>query len=385
MLNKVTRAVSSHYKWLINLPYLVFLLLIIPLFVNYISGGFNIAIIDPKYVDPAIGFIKSHRSPILYFILFYLILTLLASIGKRQRDIEKNFALGKTTDSLKLEDLKLQSVDMTNFDDIDKYGQTQYRPFFGTYYPRNAVCWTDIINDETEMDCQVDEDELERIIRQEKGGGILLIGPPLSGKTCTVFHILRRMKNYMVVCPYSDKAVPEQKIFDLLNKRNVVVLLDDLPKFPSGYDLELFCDRLNKATKSSYAIVATCRGGGDFVTISTGPTNQIKSLFERLAKFRLSSMRTIDRIKLAETTGEPINKKDAWRYPLPGRITLRKWIDLLQSNFHLLNEINQNALRTMKLLSDYNIPITFDRLLVGLNQIFGYTSGESKLKSILHQ
>ena len=384
MLNKIARTVAPLYRWLIKVLSFVFLSLITPLFVNYLSGGFNIAILDPKFVDPVIEFIKNHRSLILYLMLFSSTLTLLASIGKRQRDIEKNFGLGKTTVSLKIEDLNLQKVEATDSDDIKKYGQSQYRPFFGTYYPRMAVCWTDIINDETEMDCQVGEDELERIIRQGKGGGFLLIGPPLSGKTCTIFHILRRMKSFTVVRPHSDKAVPDQQIFNLLKKRNVIILLDDLPKFPSDYDLTLFCDRLNKATAGSYAVMAACRGGGDFVTISTGPSNQIKSLFERLAKFRLSSMTIKDRIKLAETTGEPISIKDAWRYPLPGRITLRRWIDRLQENFHLLDEINKDALRTMKLLSASNIAITFDRLLVGLNQVFGYASGESKLKSILH-
>ena len=381
MFNKTAWFIAPLYKRLAKVVFFVFVGLLLPIGQNWINTS-NL----PPRADLFIEFIASQQSIILHLMLFVLVLTLVASIGNRQREtkalLDENFKLCRVTEKLKLEDLNFQKVDATDSENIELLHQNHYRPYFGTYFPRMASSWSNSIDDGNEIDFQVGEDELEQLVRQ--GRGFLLLGPPLSGKTCTIFQVLRRMKSYIVVSPRIYKSVPDQKIFDLfLKKRNVVILLDDFANIPSDYDLTLFRERLNKSTAGSYTVVGTCRGGADFVKISTGPSNPAKLLCEKLGKFRLSLMTVKQRIKLAETTGETLDPRDAWRYPLPGRITMRKWITHMQDRYDALDDINKDTLRAMKLLSAGSILPTFDRLLVCHNQVFGYALVEPDLKSIL--
>src|SRR5207249_3052949 len=115
------------------------------------------------------------------------------------------------------------------------------RPFFGTYFPRKAADWIARADDEAEMVCHINEGDLEQLIRN--GRGFLLLGPPLSGKTFTLFQILRKMLGYTVISPDGSQPVPDEETFKHLTGRKVVILLDNLAALPADYDLTLFCGR----------------------------------------------------------------------------------------------------------------------------------------------
>ena len=97
------------------------------------------------------------------------------------------------------------------------------RPFFGTYFPRKAVEDREFTDADADMVREFAEEDLEQLIRN--GRGFLLLGHPYSGKTITLFQILRRMTGYTVVSPDDSRPVPDEETFALLKGRKVVILL----------------------------------------------------------------------------------------------------------------------------------------------------------------
>ena len=124
------------------------------------------------------------------------------------------------------------------------------RPFFGTYFPRKAVEDTESTDADAGIVREFAEEDLEQLLRD--GRGFLLVDLLYSGKTLTVFQILRRMKGYTIVMPDDSRPVPDEGIFALLKGRKVVILLDNLATLARpNYNLELFVRRIAEGTSLS--------------------------------------------------------------------------------------------------------------------------------------
>jgi tetratricopeptide (TPR) repeat protein len=77
-----------------------------------------------------------------------------------------------------------------------------------------------------------------------------------------------------------------------------------------------------------------------------------------------------ERVKLATTARISLDPKEALTCPLPGNITMRKWIREMVERFGKLTESSRDALRAMKLLYSSGNRVTFPRLQTLLFDVF---------------
>ena len=335
-------------------------------------------------VEPATAFVKTYQPPILVALLYLLPVFCLAWVGHRLREtrrrLEAAFAIFKRAEELSRADFGFQDVRPGQGEHVRVHQRN--RPFFGTYFPRKAVEDMELAGEETAVR-EYSEVELEQLIRQD-GGGFLLIGPSLSGKTLTAFELLRKMRDCSIVSPDTSQAVPDVQTFGLLKNRRVIIWLDNLTAFPSAFDLTLFTDRIGKATRGRYAVVGTCRAGDYATTVAAAHSSHVALFCEGRQKLRLPLMTTKQRIALANTAGVQWSAEDAWKnYPLPGYITMHDWLGEMVGRFRNLTLASKNALRAMKLLCTSAVPITGVRVQIVLHEVFYPTAEGCQMEGTL--
>lgn len=315
-------------------------------------------------------FIAAHLGPILVTMAYVVVVSCLALVGHRRKETQRRLrdAFAKCMSAQELSHADLGFRDAHAHESEHEGKQPDKRPFFGTYFPRKAVEDAEPADQEDGSLREYTEEDLEQLVRDSEG--FLLIGPPFSGKTLTVCEILRRLTDYTVVTPDSSRAVPDEDTFRLLRAGKIVILLDDLLSLLSDYDLALFIRRTDNATQGRYAVVGTCRGGGDFASIATGLGNHVTLLCETLRRLRLRLMTNKQRFALAATAGTPLDANEVKNYPLPGNITMRKWIWAMRTRFANLESRGKNALRAMKLLYTSGVPVTCTRVQTVLREVF---------------
>ena len=279
---------------------------------------------------------------------------------QKQLRLGAAFQLCMPAEDLKLADLGFREVHPL----ANQFEQTHTaeRPFFGRYFPRTAVEEPDPTEQDAAMGHEYAEEDLERLVRNNQA--FLLVGYPYSGKTLTLFNIMRRLRGYVVVTPDSARPVPDEDLFALLKGKKAVILLDNLATYAErNYDLGFFAMRLSNATGGCYGVAGTCREGGDFTTVVASSGNHVTYFFENiLLKLRLSPMTGAQLGELASSTGEDVDPQDLHLYPHPGNITMRDRTRRMRDRFQSLPEQGKDLLRTMKLLDAGGIPVTLSRL-----------------------
>lgn len=343
--------------------------LAVSLLAVYITEEFDLPVLDT-----ATEFIVDHRHPTIAASMFILVLSGTAWFGYKTKHtlqrLQSAFALCTLAEELSFEDLGFQRLSLQDPEQEETH--REQRPFFGKYFPRKIVERTDSEATDADSVREFSEMDLEGFVRQ--GRRFLLLGYLYSGKTITVLHILRRLTGYTVVAPDDSQSVPNKEIFDLLKRRKVVILLDNLATLAeSNYNLELFARRMGKAVKHRVGVVGTCREPGDFARIVAGHANYAARFCEGLPKLRFRLMTIKQRVKLAATAGMALDPSDARNYPMPGSITMRNRTRDTVERFGSLPERNKDVLRAMKLLDAGGIPLTVSRLQTTLHYVFGRT------------
>ena len=301
---------------------------------------------------------------------------------KQQHWLKAAFRLYTPTEELDLADLGFREVRPQS--PQPEQTHMELRPFFGTYFPRKAVEDGEPADEDSAIAREYAEEDLERHIRDNRG--FLLVGLPESGKTLTLFHILRRLSGYLVVSPDdSSQKIPEEEIFALLKGRKVVILLDNLSIYANlNYNLELFATRMADATGGHYGVAGTCREAGDFTLVMASIGNHVTNFFENaLMPLRLSPMTHVQLRDLASTTAPDLKPEDLRLYPQPGNITIRDQTNLMRDRFQSLPNQEQDLLRAMKLLDAGGIPVTFPRLSSTLTHVFGRDIMPGTLEGVL--
>jgi hypothetical protein len=180
---------------------------------------------------PALGFLDNYGIWVGLVLLALAALTLLARRDDRiyqaheqsQQQLEearKKFKLLKPSSQLLPEDLGYQRREPGQPISQDK------RPFFDTYIHRIAVPYEH--RAERNPQPRYDEDALARSL--EEGKGFVLLGPPLNGKSRTLYEVLRKLDSCDVIRPSSEEKVPDEEVFSRLFKDKRVVVLDGRAK-----------------------------------------------------------------------------------------------------------------------------------------------------------
>ena len=333
---------------------------------SYVTHGFVFPI-----AARATELAKAHQQMLLLggelFVLLYLTSWLGHIMRARARSLQSAFGLCKSAEALTLEDLGLRVLRHSGGGHNE--GFREERPFYGKYFPRKMVEEGDFVDADTGLVREFSEGDLEQLLRN--GQGFILVDLLYSGKTLTLYHILRRMNGYTVVMPDDSRPVPEESVFAHLKGRKVVVTLDNLPAFAeSNYNLELFMRRIGSAAGGRHAVAGTCREGGDFAAIAAGHGNHVTYFCEGLLKLRLHPMTDVQRVQLAATAGFDLAPTEARNYPLPGNITMRDRTRAMVERFRMLPDPEKDALRAMKLLDAGSVPLTVPRLQLALNNVF---------------
>jgi hypothetical protein len=134
-----------------------------------------------------------------------------------------------------------------------------------------------------------------------------LLGPPLDGKSRTLYEVVKRMEGYLMARPDPYEKVPDDEDFSLLLKdRKVVLLLDDLTKYAEEDTISLraFVERLRKHA-SSWALASTCRDGSDLSSVKDSSKESLRWLYDKIPlKLFLVEASSEDKRRLAESVGK---------------------------------------------------------------------------------
>ncbi len=352
------------------------------LFADYIVEGFS----RPLWWEAVIKFIVQYRISITLVLGMFFILFLFTWVGHRRKKTQKRlrdaFRLYKPTKELILEDLGCREI--SSQEPQREETHEEERPFFGTYFCRKASEESESTNVDLAPVHEYTEENIEQLLRGNKG--FLLIGLPYSGKTITLFYVLRRMNGYVVVSPNDSQPVPDEDIFALLKRQKVVIVLDDIATYAKkNYDIETFSVRMKRATKGCYGVAGTCREAGDITMVVTGRGNHVTNFCEALVKLRLYPMTNKEKIALAQTAGITLDLAEARLYSQPGNITMRDRTRVMQERFHALTEPGKDTLRAMKLLDAGGVSLTIPRILFALTDVFRRSVEQEALEDILRK
>ena len=333
--------------------------LVAKLFEEFVTSGFS----PPVWWEVVGRSIIQYRIPIALALGLFSVLFLSAWVGRRRKEALKRlrnaFRLCKPAEQLGLADLGFREASPQEPQRVETHQEE--RPFFGTYFSRKALEESESPDADPALSHEFTEKELEGLLRENKG--FLLIGLPYSGKTITLFHILHRMKGYVVLSPSDSQPVPTEDIFALLRRQKVVILLDDIATYAErNYDIEMFSIRMRAVTKGCFGVAGTCRDAGDIAMVMTGHGNHVTNFCEALPKLRLHPMTRKEMVALAQTAGRTITVAEARLFPEPGNVTMMDRTQAMQERFRALMEPEKDALRAMKLLDAGGVSITIPRI-----------------------
>jgi tetratricopeptide (TPR) repeat protein len=363
-------------KWFVSV---VLVTLLLSLLAAYITGSYNLTTLKPTA-----KFIDDQRNFLLLAMGLCLILFFWARFGHMQRANKRRLRAAFRLCS-RAEELNLSDLGFRKSCPHDHEGQEPHReerPFFGTYFLRKMIEDTDSTDEDADMKREFTEKDLQQLIRD--GRGFIFLDHLYAGKTLTLFHVVRRLRGYIVVSPDDSQPVPDKSTFALLRRRKVVIIVDNIaPLALSNYNLELFVQRVAEGTKRRYAVVGTCRDGGDYTAVVAGHGNHVTRFFERLPKIRLCPLTSAARIKLAATAGITLDGNDVRKFPHPGDITMRARTRVMKERFRNLSEPGKDSLRALKLLDVSGIPLTVQRLQSVLRVVFRRKIDQNSTEVIL--
>jgi hypothetical protein len=247
------------------------------------------------------------------------------------------------------------------------------RPFYeGIYISRTAVPY----DRRTDRDPRprYNEVALRESLRENKG--FVLLGPPLDGKSRTLYEIVQGLDDYEVLQINEQSALPEDDYFFQLRGKRIVVLIDDLTKYvDSEVDLFRFCWKLGQHG-ASWVVAATCRDGPELSAVRETETKNLKRFYEDIPR-KLSLLRATPEEKntLIQSIGKATNEDEA-AFPTLGHITMEEPMRYMRERYQSLNvderyREHRDILRALKLLDAAGVlPFHQDRVRAVLAHIF---------------
>jgi tetratricopeptide (TPR) repeat protein len=306
--------------------------------------------------------------PLLVLLVGLLIISWRAAIyyQTRQRQQERlqqarqRFELLTPVSELSPEDLNFRVIGPE--EDTPQYG----RPFNETVYVSRTAAPYDQRGAKNPQP-PYDEASLIRSLQASTDfNGFLLIGPPLDGKSRTLYEIAKRMAGCLIVRPDPYKEVPNDQDFSLLLKdQKVIVLLDDLTKYAQEDTLNLraFVERLREHA-SWWAVASTCRDGSDLGSVKDSVKQSLRWFYDNIPlKLFLMEASSEDKRLLAESVGKGRDAHSWGEFPSLGQIVMEEPMRDMKTRFERLSYEQQDILRGLKLLADAGIPtFRLDRL-----------------------
>lgn len=242
----------------------------------------------------------------------------------------------------------------------------------GTYISRTAVPY----DRRTDKDPrpQYSEEALRDSLRANRG--FVLLGPPLDGKSRTLYEIVEGLGDYAVLRIDEHSEFPEDDYFASLRDKRIVVLLDDLTKYvDSEVDLFRFCWKLGQHV-TSWVVAATCRDGPELSTVRETETKNLKRFYEDIPS-KLSLLRATHKEKnmLAQSIGRATHEDEA-EFPTLGHITMEEPMRYMRERYQSLSvdgryREHRDTLRALKLLDAAGVlPFHQERVRAVVEHIF---------------
>lgn len=141
-----------------------------------------------------------------YFLVLLLLLLALFIVARRdhlQHAALRQFSFVKSIGDLRPRDFGYQEMAP------DKKSDLRYRPFYEAYIPRNTIPSRNFPT--ADVDHVYDESALTEVLRS--GDSFVLLGPPLSGKSRTVYEVLKSLENYVAIAPARSTGLPDKNAF----------------------------------------------------------------------------------------------------------------------------------------------------------------------------
>lgn len=293
-------------------------------------------------------------SYLLLFLLSLLALTLVARRDYLHHKALRQFSFAKPVEDLSPKDLGYREAKS------GEQVEPRYRPFYEAYVKRGAKLGAGSSGSVTSYD--------ESALVQElySGTDFVILGPPLSGKSRTLYEVVKKLKGCFAVAPQEYGDLPDDKaFFELTTGKDVVLILEDLNDYVAkGFPLREFVRRLDHHAKS-LAIAATCRDGPEMATIEAAQGTDASRFYEEIhLKLILVPLDGKEKENLARKLGKDWDPEQSEMYPTPGSIIMEDSMHAMQIRFeHALSPEQRDTLRTLHLLGFANVrPFTHNRI-----------------------
>ncbi|MEI2769070.1 MAG: tetratricopeptide repeat protein [Nitrosomonas sp.] len=285
-----------------------------------------------------------------------------------RQELEHEYKLIKKTKDLKPKDL--------NFKELEPREtlKDSERPYFKIYINREATPY----EASEAKKIFYTENDLAELLKQ--GSNILLIGNPTEGKTRTVFEVIKRLSDFLVISLPINSSLSD-KALQLLKKKKLIWLFDDLNTHDNdNYDFNHNLNRIKEIT-SLCVLIATCRDGPEFkyVNLNFGQLHKIYESFDH--KLILKPVSEDQKEMLKSAIGETASRA----FPTLGSICMHKHFEFMQNRFSALGPLEKDCLHSILLLhTAYIAPLTQFRIKAVLNNIFKRLQGEAEIRDCLN-
>lgn len=238
------------------------------------------------------------------------------------------------------------------------------RPYTREHYiPRQAVPFED--RHKPEPTRTFDERELLTIL--EEGRGLLLIGPPLEGKSRTLLELIRRLEHFVVVAPGLE--MPSAEAIELLRGKRVVCLFDDMNGHSDGGNMwHQFYAQITQVA-ASCAIAAACRDGPELKALDVAiQTSSLQRLIEGI-RYRLVLVSATEAQK--ETLRTAIGAPSGHIFASLGEVCMSDALEVMYRRAASLSQPAKDCLWAAQLISAAGIGrLTRTRIRCILQHVF---------------
>ncbi len=289
--------------------------------------------------------------------------------AQRTADLRAQLALCKPARDLLQADFGFQFLDPGENADRDR------RPYFQRYIPRRIAVKSSVTT--TNRAGSYNEVGLAREL--EDGHHLIILGQPTMGESRTLYEVVKKLPDWLVVKPKKDQPFPTPEALNaLLADQRVVLVLEDLNDYAAGSapDLLALRDAILRARPAQFAIAGTCRDGPELSVVAEAVDSSLRRFYDDIPlKVTLLPLTDEEKGVLAASAGNTDwDPAEADAYPTPGAIVMEEALRYQRGRFLQLPSDQQDALRAMQLLTAAGVlPMTHARLTAILAHVFERT------------
>lgn len=286
------------------------------------------------------------RKPIVLWVLIvatFALVVFMGIAGIRKTNVRavNEFALLKPALNVTPEDLGFKPMKPGGRE--PKLGS---RPFFEQYIPRVAQPYR-----ATQGEQPVEFSENQLVALLARGEDLLLVGPPMQGKTRTAYHLMKALSEFVIVRLKPDHDLSPEACRQL-SKKKVLCFLDDLHNQRNPDLIVANLVKLEKDYAEQLTILATARDGPELSSIFNAK-RESKVLYDMVAsRFVMSPLTDEQKSQLASDVNADPNR----RYGSPGEICMNRAIGVILDRFEReLATSARDAFRAAQLLTHWGV------------------------------